>query len=73
MTVCAALGLPEPSMGGTIITGEVLASRVGVWTDQKMALEHLLTPDPHLRIAIHVDGEFADVLDHRLEIRVGHL
>src|SRR5262249_32889498 len=26
--VCSALGLPEPSIGGTIITGDVLASRV---------------------------------------------
>lgn len=26
--VCAALGLPEPSIGGAIITGDVLASRV---------------------------------------------
>lgn len=26
--ICAALGLPEPSIGGSIITGEVLASRV---------------------------------------------
>jgi DNA phosphorothioation-dependent restriction protein DptH len=26
--VCAALGLPEPSIGGAIITGEVLAAKV---------------------------------------------
>lgn len=26
--VCAALGLPEPSIGGAIVTGDVLASRV---------------------------------------------
>ena len=26
--VCAALGLPEPSIGGSIITGDVLASRI---------------------------------------------
>jgi hypothetical protein len=26
--VCAALGLPEPSIGGSIITGDILASRV---------------------------------------------
>jgi len=37
--VCAALGLPEPSIGGTIITGDVLASR----------MERYLVQHPYVR------------------------
>lgn len=40
--VCAALGLPEPSIGGAIITGDVLASRV----------ERYLVQHPYVRTLI---------------------
>src|SRR6478672_1029380 len=32
-----------------------------------------LSTNSYLRIAVDIDGELADVLDHRFEIRVGHL
>jgi hypothetical protein len=40
--VCAALGLPEPSIGGNLLTGEVLASR----------LERYLVQHPYVRTLI---------------------